>query len=80
MVESTDTYALPRLAQKHTCQFQRNTLVDISPRGEMPALIRMGSDDGAIAEVSKGCPILLRDHMKAYKAHMRTVTLLVCQH
>jgi hypothetical protein len=75
-----EAYTLPSYGQKYACQSKGNTLVDITPRGERPVLIRVGSEDGTIAEVKEGYPIFMRDHMKADKAPMSKVTRYVHQH
>ena len=70
---SSDTFTLPSYQRKYNCEFRGSTLVDIDPRGERPALLEMGSDDGGNFEVRKGYPIYLRDHMKADRAPMKTI-------
>ena len=73
VLESTEKYTLPSYGHQYTCDFKGNTLVDISPRGDKPVLIKMGSDDGGIFEVRKGYPIYLRDHYKADRAPLKTI-------
>ena len=70
---SSDTFTLPSYQRQYNCEFRGSTLVDIDPRGERPALLEMGSDDGGNFEVRKGYPIYLRDHMKADRAPMKTI-------
>ena len=77
VVESTETFTLPSYERQCTCDFKGNTLVDMSPRGERPDLIKMASDDGGLFEVRKGYPIYLRDHLKADKAPLKTVERFV---
>ena len=77
VVESTETFTLPSYERQCTCDFKGNTLVDMSPRGERPDLIKMASDDGGLFEVRKGYPIYLRDHLKADRAPLKTVERFV---
>ena len=75
--ESTEKFSLPSYGRQYTCDFRGSTLVDISPRGDKPVLVKMGSDDGGVFEVRKGYPIYLRDHLKADNAPMKTVERFV---
>ena len=75
--ESTEKYTLPSYENEYVCDFRGNTLVDLSPRGDKPVLVKMGSDDGGIFEVRKGYPIYLRDHLKADEAPLKTVERFV---
>ena len=75
--ESTEKFSLPSYGRRYTCDFKGSTLVDISPRGDKPVLVKMGSDDGGVFEVRKGYPIYLRDHLKADHAPMKTVERFV---
>ena len=77
VLELTEKYTLPSYGHQYTCDFKGNTLVDISPRGDKPVLIKMGSDDGGIFQVRKGYPIYLRDHLKADRAPLKTVERFV---
>ena len=75
--ESTETFTLPSYGRQYTCDFKGSTVVDISPRGDRPVLVKMGSDDGGVFEVRKGYPIYLRDHYKADRAPLKTVERFV---
>ena len=75
--ESTEAFTLPSYGRQYTCDFKGSTMVDISPRGDRPVLVKMGSDDGGVFEVRKGYPIYLRDHYKADRAPLKTVERFV---
>jgi hypothetical protein len=77
VAETTEHWTETTYETTYTCQFRGNTLVDISPRGDRPALTRTKSDDGLVFEVAAGYPIYLRDHYRAGKAPLRDTTLYV---
>jgi len=65
MVETTETYTLPTYPGPYTLRMRGNTVVDISPRPQRPAIVRMSSDDGDAFDVKAGYPIYLRDELGA---------------
>jgi hypothetical protein len=77
VVETTEHWTETTYETTYTCQFRGNTLVDISPRGDRPALTRTKSDDGLVFEVAAGYPIYMRDHYGASDAPVKDTTLYV---
>ena len=57
MVETAETWTLPTYSAPYTLRIRGNTVVDISPRPERPAYVRMSSDDGDAFDVKAGYPI-----------------------
>ena len=72
MVETVETYSPPTYPGPYTLRMRGNTVVDISPRPERPAIVRMGSDDGDVFEVKAGHPVYQRDHLKSARAPMKS--------
>lgn len=70
---TSETHALPTYPDRYTLAMRGNTVVDISPRPERPAIVKMGSGDGQVFETPPGYPIYLREELKADRAPMKTV-------
>lgn len=77
MVETTEYWTEASYKTTYTCRFKGNTLVDISPRAELPAIKNMQQDDYAVTEIKKGYPMYQREQYKANKASIKEVTRFV---
>lgn len=76
VVETTEHWTAATY-NSYSCRFKGNTLVDISPRAELPAIKSMQQDDTMVTEIKKGYPLYQREHYKANKAAMKEVTRYV---
>jgi hypothetical protein len=73
VTDRTQKYSEPSYGVEYTCRFRGNTLVDISPREQVPHYTRMASDDGEIVAVRKGYPLYQRQAYRAEKAPIKQV-------
>jgi hypothetical protein len=71
MLETTEKYKELLSDQEYTCRFKGNTMVDISPRAELPGRPRGISDAGSKFAFTKGYPMYQRDFYNLRRAPLK---------